>query len=65
MDNIFFDKKRFNIKVQPLINGISNHDAQLAILFNLTCPSKPPLICSRVIDDHSVKKFVELLSYES
>jgi len=31
----------------------------------LTCPSKPPPMYSRVIDDHSVKKFVELLSYES
>jgi len=34
-------------------------------LLNLTCPSKPPPIYSRVIDDHSVMKFVELLSYES
>ena len=65
IDNIFLDKKRFNIKVYPLINGISDHDAQLAVLLNLTCPLKPPPIYSRVIDDHSVKKFVELLSYES
>jgi hypothetical protein len=34
-------------------------------LLNLTCPSKPTPTISRVIDDHSVKKFVELLSYES
>jgi exonuclease III len=65
IDNIFLGKKRFNLKVHPLINGISDHDAHLAILFNLTCPSKPPPICSRVIDDYSAKKFVELLSYES
>jgi hypothetical protein len=64
-DNIFLDKKIFNIKFQPLINGISDHDAQLEVLLDLTCPSKPPPICSRVIDDHSVKKFVELLSYEN
>jgi len=50
IDNIFLDKKRINIKVHPLINGISDHDAQLAVLLNLTCPSKPPPIYSRVIE---------------
>jgi hypothetical protein len=33
--------------------------------FDLICPSKPPPIYSRVIDDYSVNKFIELLSYES
>jgi hypothetical protein len=62
IDNIFLDKNRFNSKVYPLINGISDHDAHLAVLFDIICPpSKPPPMYSRVIDDYSVN-MVNLLS---
>jgi ribosomal protein L33 len=65
IDNIFIDKKKLNTKVYPIINGISDHDAQLAILLNLSCPSKTPPVYSRVINNLSLNNFVELLSYES
>jgi len=34
IDNIFLDKKTLKAKVYPLINGISDHDAQLVILLD-------------------------------
>ena len=59
-------KKTLNSQVYPLINGISDHDAQVVILPDLTYSfSKSPSICRRVIDDYSVQKFIELLSHES
>jgi hypothetical protein len=65
IDNIFLDKKRINTKVYPIINGISDHDAQLAILLDLTCSYNTPSIYTRVINDHLLNNFVEQLSYES
>jgi len=64
--NIFLDKKTLKSQVYPHINGISDHDAQLIILLDLTYYfSKSPSLCRRVIDDYSVQKFIELLSHES
>jgi hypothetical protein len=60
IDNIFLDKKRINTKVYPIIDGISDHDAQLAILLNLTCSYNTPSMYTRVINDHSLNNFVEL-----
>ena len=61
IDNIFLDKKTSKSQVYPFINGISDHDAQVVILLNLTYSfSKSPSICRRVIDDYSVQKFIEL-----
>ena len=52
-------------QVYPLINGITNHDAQAVILLDRTYYfSKSPLIYRRVIDNYSVQKFSELLSHE-
>ena len=65
IDNIFLDKKRIHTKVYPIINGISDNDAQLAILLDLTCSYNTPSISTRIINDHSLNNIVEQLSYES
>jgi len=39
IDNIFVDKSR-NYTVRPLINGLSDHDAQLIVFSNVIIPNK-------------------------
>jgi hypothetical protein len=39
IDNIFVDKSR-NYTVYPLINGLSDHDAQLIVFNNVIIPNK-------------------------
>jgi hypothetical protein len=65
IDNIFLNNKYFKASTYVLVNAISDHEGQLLTLPDLTTTS---LLTSsfykRVIDDHSVQKFVMALSYE-
>ena len=66
IDNIFIDKNRFYSSVHPLINGSSDHDAQIVVLLDILYSShKQSFSCGRPIDDNSVHKFIYLLSFES
>ena len=66
IDNIFIDINRFNFSAKPLINGLSDHDAQTIALSDIMC-STPKQLPSyiRIIDSNSTRKFSELLSYEN
>jgi len=66
IDNIFLAKKNLNTITHPLINGISDHDGQIVTLLDITGPPrKSPLIYIREINDYSIQRFTELLSYET
>ena len=66
IDNIFLDKKALNPLVYPLLNGLSDHDAQLVTLLNLNySSSKSQFIHRRMIEKYSIQKFIDLLSHES
>ena len=46
IDNIYLDTNRFNFTVYPLINGLSDHDAQIINLSNILCSNhKQPFSC--------------------
>ena len=66
IDNIYIKTYRYDFSVRPLINGLSNHDAQIINLSNIFI-SIPRHIFShtRKIDSSSVSKFTFLLSYEN
>ena len=52
--------------MNPLINGLSDHDAQVIDLSNFLCSSpKLPFSCIRKMDINSVQKFTNLLSYKN
>ena len=65
IDNIFIDASRI-YNIQPHINGLSDHDAQLITIKNFLAPSKqidPHHI--RIINNNSIAKFQLQLSWES
>jgi len=66
IDNIFIDINKFNFLAKPLINGLSDHDAQTIALSDIMC-STPKQLPSyiRIIDSNSTRKFSELLSFEN
>ena len=50
----------------PVINGLSDHDAQIIALTNITTSiPKQSFTLIRKIDDNAIKKFAYLLSYEN
>ena len=67
IDNIVINKlKNENYLVSPLINGLSNHDAQVLSLFNIITPDFTNEFYSyRNINKHSLKEFQTTLSYET
>jgi len=66
IDNIFTDIKKFDFSTKPLVNGLSDHDAQFITLYDIMCPTfKQPPSYIRIIDINSMHKFSELLSYEN
>ena len=66
IDNIFINKNRFYSTVHPLINGLSDHDAQIIVLLDIVYSShKQSFSYGRLTDDNSVNKFTYLLSFES
>jgi hypothetical protein len=67
IDNIFLNKfNNENYSVSPLINGFSDHDAQVLILFNITIPNDSNEFYSyRKISKHSLDEFQTNLIYET
>ena len=39
IDNIFTDINKLRFSTKPLINGLSDHDAQIIVLYDVICPS--------------------------
>jgi hypothetical protein len=67
IDKIFICKvKNDDYTVYPLVNGLSNHDALIIIIYNITMQNCMNYFCiSRNIDKFSVWDFKINLSYES
>ena len=67
IDNIFLDTLRNeNYSISPLINGLSDHDAQVLSLLNITAPNdNNELYSYRTINKHSLEEFQINLSYET
>jgi exonuclease III len=67
LDNIFINtRKCSNYKVYPIVNGLSDHDAQIIILHDIPVPSKTsPSHLYRKIDSISISDFNLKLSHES
>ena len=67
IDNIFIDTSKMgNYFLLPIINGLSDHDAQLITLlsYNSRPPSKKYRLI-RNINDHTIHDFLTKLSYET
>jgi len=67
IDNIFINKfKNENYLVPPLINGLSDHDAQVLSLFNIITPDVTNEFYSyRKITKHTLNEFQTSLSHET
>ena len=67
IDNIFINKfKNENYSVSPLINGLSDHDAQVLSLSNIIVPDdRNEFYSYRKISKHSLNEFQISLSYEA
>jgi hypothetical protein len=67
IDNIFINKyKNENYLVSPLINGLSDHDAQVLSLFNIILPDdRKELYSYRIISKNSLNEVQISLSYEA
>jgi len=67
IDNIFIDTSKLgNYIISPLINGLSDHDAQIITLHSYT--SRPPSKNYRLIrdiNDHMINDFLNQLSCET
>jgi hypothetical protein len=68
IDNIFLDTTKFaNFATFPLLNGLSDHDAQMLEIYlhNLNCKRlKYKAITIRKIDSNSINEFKDKLSEE-
>jgi hypothetical protein len=67
IDNIFINKfKNENYSVYSLINGLSDHDAQLLSLSDIVVPDdRNELYSYRKISTHPLNEFQTSLSYEA
>jgi len=66
IDNIYIDINSCNFTVYPLINGLSDHDAQVIKVSNLyNINPKNHYTFTRRIDSNSTLTFIDLLSYEN
>jgi len=66
IDNIYIAINRCNFTVYPLINGLSDHDAQIieiANIFNINPKNHYKL--TRRTDSNSILTFIDLLSHEN
>jgi hypothetical protein len=65
IDNFFIDSSR-NYTIKPLINGMSDHDAQVLILKNVVVPTQElTSYFTRNFNDHSINDFLLQLSMEN
>jgi hypothetical protein len=66
IDNIYIDINSCNFTVYPLINGLSDHDAQIIELTNLiNINPKNHYTFTTRIDSKSTLTFIDLFSYEN
>jgi exonuclease III len=67
IDNIFIDKLKNNeYTVEPMVNGLSDHDAQLLTLYNRNGNNQEKLsIRKRIINSDTIAQFKVMLSYEN
>ena len=66
IDNIFIDTTKMKYSISPVINGLSDHDAQLIAIHthNLRSYAKKYMLI-RQINDHTINDFLTKLSCES
>jgi hypothetical protein len=67
IDNIFTDITKFgNYSISPIINGLSDHDAQTITLHSLS-PSLPTkkVVLIRKINEYTINDFLLKLSFET
>ena len=67
IDNIITNKfKNENYSIQSLINGLSDHDAQVLSLSDIIVPDdRNELYSYRKISTHALNEFQTILSYEA
>jgi hypothetical protein len=66
IDNIYINTNGYNSSVSPLINGLSDHDAQIINLTHILITTPKHFFSfSRRIDSDTISKFTDLLSYEN
>ena len=67
IDNIFMDKaKNSDYTIEPIINGLSDHDGQELILHNIKIiDKKTQFTVKRLINNTTIAQFKSNLSYES
>jgi len=66
IDNIYVNVYKFDFSVYPVINGLSDHDAQIiAFTDTSTCNPKQSISLTWKIDDNTIRNFVHQLSYEN
>ena len=66
IDNIYINTHKHAFTVLPLVNGLSDHDAQILTLSKFLIPmSRPVHSTTRKIDSTSINQFTLLLSYEN
>jgi hypothetical protein len=66
IDNIFINTSKFtNYTVYPIINGLSDHDAQNLIIHNIFNQHDNRIEYKREINDATIADFNNKLSYES
>ena len=67
IDNVFIDKtKNSDYTIEPIINGLSDHDAQVRVLHNIKITNqKTQLIIKCLINNDTIAQFKLNLSYES
>ena len=66
IDNIYIDTHVHQFSVSSLINGLSDHDAQVITLSNISCSTnKKQYSYFRTVNTSSLREFTNLLSYEN
>jgi hypothetical protein len=67
IDSIFIDKTKNNYyTIEPIINGLSDHDAQVLVLHTITIfNQETPFTRKRQINSDTIAQFKLNLSYES
>jgi hypothetical protein len=66
IDNIYANIHKFDFSVYPVINGLSDHDAQIVAFTDISTPtSKQSFSLIRKVNNSSIKNFIHLLSYEN
>jgi hypothetical protein len=60
------DTTRYKVSVHPLINGLSDHDAQIVTLYDIVSTNTTKMqLFIRTIESNSINNFIEMLSNEN